>query len=84
MALAERRRVGRVFVERAQRDGAELLRRVGLEQMRAAVDGVHRLARRRVARETARRRATFALSSASRIAASDLSGIVVSAIGREV
>ena len=41
----ERRRIGSVFLERAQRDAAQLLRRVGLEQMRAAVDDVHRLSR---------------------------------------
>ena len=33
----------------AQRERAELLRRVGLEELRAAVDGVHRLARAGVA-----------------------------------
>ena len=36
-------RVGRVLVERRQRQRAELRRRVRAEQMRAAVDGVHRL-----------------------------------------
>ena len=47
--VAEGGGVGAVLVERAQRQRAELLRRVALEQMRAAVDGVHRLARSRFA-----------------------------------
>ena len=41
--------VGRVLLQRAQRQRAELLRGVGLEQVRAAVDGVHRLPRGRIA-----------------------------------
>src|SRR5207244_10078699 len=45
----ERRAVRRVLLKRAQRELAQLLRRVGLEQLRAAVDRVHRLARGRVA-----------------------------------
>ena len=47
--FGERRGIGRVAVERLQRELAELLRRLGREQMRAAVDGVHRLARAGVA-----------------------------------
>ena len=47
-------RVGRMILQRLQRERAELLRRVGLEQMRAAVDDVHRLAARRIAGELAR------------------------------
>ena len=49
-----RRGVGRVLVERPQRHRAELPRRVGLEQVRAAVDRVHRLALRGVARKLLR------------------------------
>ena len=41
--------VGRVGVERAERELAELLRRLRREQVRAAVDRVHRLARTGVA-----------------------------------
>src|SRR5207237_2294849 len=43
--LAECRRVGRVLREGLQSEVAELPRRVAFEQMRAPVDGVHRLAR---------------------------------------
>ena len=44
---ASRRR--RVLVERPQGHRAQLLRRIGGEEMRAAVDGVHGLARGRIA-----------------------------------
>ena len=47
----ERGRVGRVLLQRAQRQRAELLRRVGLEQVRAAVDRVNRLPRGPITRE---------------------------------
>ena len=72
----QRRRVRRVLLQRAQRDRAELLRGVGLEQVRAAVDGVHRLARGESPGNCSATR-MFPLSSASRIATSDFSGIEV-------
>ena len=46
-AAAKRARVGRVLVERRQREGAELRGGVGLEQMRAAVDACAQAADRR-------------------------------------
>src|SRR5262249_22848235 len=45
----ERRRVGRGILQRFQRVGAELLRRVRLGEMRAAVEDVRRLRPRRMA-----------------------------------
>src|SRR5262249_17722726 len=51
----QRLRIRRVLLQRAQRAGAELARGVGLEQVGAAVDDVHRLAPRRVARKLAGR-----------------------------
>ena len=80
----ERRRVGRVLLQRAQRDRAELLRRVGLEQMRAAVDDVHRLPRGGVAGELLRDARRSPCRAGRRIAASDLSGIVVSGMAPAV
>ena len=41
--LGKRAAVGRVLVERGQRKRAELRRRVRVEEMRAAIDGVDRL-----------------------------------------
>jgi len=48
--FGKRRGVGRVGLERLHRDLAELVRRLCSEQVRSAVDGVHRLARAAVAR----------------------------------
>ena len=54
--------VGRMLVERRQRERAELRRRVAPEQMRAAVDGVHRLPVAALAGIVARDRAIRARS----------------------
>src|SRR5262249_43814342 len=48
----ERARIGRVLLERAQREHAELLRRVRFEELRTAVNRVHRLASGGVAGKT--------------------------------
>ena len=56
-ALRQRRRVRRVAGQVPQRQLAEPPRRLGLVEVRAAVDGVNRLARRRVARVAGRERA---------------------------
>ena len=50
--VGQRLRIRRVLLERAERNSAKLLRGVGLEQMRAAVERVDRLALRRVAVKT--------------------------------
>ena len=41
--LVQRVRIRRVFIERTQRDRAELLRGIRLEKVRAAIDDMHRL-----------------------------------------
>src|SRR5207244_3755455 len=53
---AELEWIGREFVERAQSQRAELHRRVALEQVRAAVNGVHRLSRGGVSGKAAGKR----------------------------
>src|SRR5205814_1973750 len=50
--IAERGRIRREFIERMESERAEFLRRVALEQMRAPVDGMHRLPRARLAGKT--------------------------------
>src|SRR4051794_13024934 len=49
--IAQRGGVGSEVVEGAEGERAEFLRRVALEEMRAAVDGVHRLPRARLTGE---------------------------------
>ncbi len=52
--VRETGRIRRIFFERPQRHRAEFLRGVGLEEMRAAIDRVHRLSAMRFSRITAR------------------------------
>ena len=47
--FGEREKVGRKLIERALRERAESFGGIGFEEMRAAVDGVHRLATTRFA-----------------------------------
>jgi hypothetical protein len=72
-----------VLVERPERHRPELLRRIGLEEVRAAVDRVYRLALGESPGNRSARR-MLPLSSASRNAVIAFSGIVVSAMDRQV
>ena len=66
MARANVERIDAMLVERPARAfSPELARRVGLEEMRAAVDGVHRLALAGVAGEAAHERDERGVRAAS-------------------